>query len=102
MVSVDRGGYCSLIAHVLTLISGPRSYLSICSKPAVKWVSEQTRSTNFAESASAFVCDITRRLKMDGDLSISRMPEPDVETAWRYTKGAHDFCRTIDGHSSRY
>jgi hypothetical protein len=84
MVTTGRVGYCRLIAHVLTIISGPQSHLSICSKPAVKWVSEQTRSTNFAESASAFVCDITRRLKMDGDLSISRMLEPDAETAWRY------------------
>ena len=75
-----------MIVRVNTSL-GPRSYLSICSKPAVKWVSEQTSSTNFAESASAFVCDVTRRLKMDVDLSTSRMPEPDAETAWRYTKG---------------
>jgi hypothetical protein len=56
----------------------------------VRWVSEQTKSTSFAKSASAFVCDISRRLKMDGDLSISRMPDPDAETAWRYTKGKRD------------
>jgi hypothetical protein len=55
----------------------------------VKWVSEQTKSTTFAESASAFVCDVTQRLKMNVDLSASRMPEPDAETAWRYTKGTH-------------
>jgi hypothetical protein len=70
----------------LTVATGPRSYLSICSKPAVKWVCKQTGSTDFAESASAFVCDVSRHLKMDSDLSASRMPEPDAETAWRYTK----------------
>ena len=31
--------------------------------------------------------DITRRLKMDADLSLARMPEPDATTAWKYTKG---------------
>jgi hypothetical protein len=68
---------------------GPRSFLSICSTPAVRWVSEQTNSTNFAESASAFVCDITRSLKMNDDMAVTRMPDPDAETAWRYTKGEH-------------
>lgn len=75
----------------LMMALGPRSYLSICSKPAVRWVSEQAKSTDFAKSASAFVCDITQRLKMDGDFAISKMPDPDAETAWRYAKGNHRF-----------
>ncbi|KAK5739936.1 hypothetical protein LTR17_005032 [Elasticomyces elasticus] len=64
---------------------GPRSYLSICSRPAVQWVSEQTQSPHFTKMASDFASDITRRLKMDAGLSSSRAPEPDPETAWRYT-----------------
>lgn len=61
--------------------------MSICSKPAVKWVSEHTGSTSFARAADAFACDITRRLKMDSELSASRIADPDPETAWRYTAG---------------
>jgi hypothetical protein len=32
-------------------------------------------------------------LKMDGDLSVSRVPDPDAETAWRYTKGINRSLR---------
>ncbi|KAK4623535.1 ABC-transporter-regulating transcription factor [Fulvia fulva] len=65
---------------------GPRSFLSVCSKPAVKWVSEQTGRADFADIASYFASDITRRLKMDADISPTRAPEPDAETAWQYTE----------------
>ncbi|KAF2214723.1 hypothetical protein CERZMDRAFT_95115 [Cercospora zeae-maydis SCOH1-5] len=65
---------------------GPRSFLSICSQPAVKWVTEQTGRLDFSEAARQFAHDITRRLKMDDDISVARAPEPDAETAWRYTK----------------
>ncbi|PIB02544.1 hypothetical protein CB0940_00175 [Cercospora beticola] len=65
---------------------GPRSFLSICSRPAVKWVSEQTGRLDFSETASQFASDISRRLKMDADLSVARAPEPGAETAWRYTE----------------
>jgi hypothetical protein len=46
--------------------------------------------SSFAEIASDLVIDITRRLKMDEDISSSRAPEPDPETAWRYTRAYFD------------
>jgi hypothetical protein len=60
--------------------------MSVCSQPAIRWISEQTRDPSFADVASAFVIDVTGRLKMGADISTSRAPEPDAETARLYTK----------------
>lgn len=75
------------LSILIAITTGPRSFLSVCSKPAVKWVSEQTGRADFADIASHFASDITRRLKMDADISPTRAPEPDAETAWHYTEG---------------
>ncbi|KAF2186192.1 hypothetical protein K469DRAFT_687197 [Zopfia rhizophila CBS 207.26] len=64
---------------------GPVSYLSICSSPAMKWVSERASAPDFMSSATTFSLNTTRRLKMDEKLPPDRAPEPDVETAWTYS-----------------
>jgi hypothetical protein len=69
------------------IVPGPRSYLSICSKPGVKWVSKKTGSKRFDESAGKFAAYITHRLKIEKSLPTTRRPDPDIATAWRYTNG---------------
>ncbi|TVY54622.1 putative transcriptional regulatory protein [Lachnellula cervina] len=65
---------------------GPGSFLSICSKPGVDWVGEKTGSSDFIGIARMFSRDVTRLLKLDCKISLDRTPEPDRETAYRYTK----------------
>ncbi|KAK5304001.1 hypothetical protein LTR99_004457 [Exophiala xenobiotica] len=65
---------------------GPRSFLSLCSKPAIGWVGEKTGSLRFADVAIAFTKDVTRRLKMEKRVSKDTVPEPPPEIAWTYTK----------------
>ncbi|KAK5162732.1 uncharacterized protein LTR77_011215 [Saxophila tyrrhenica] len=71
-------------------LPGPRSYLSICSKPGVRWVNGKTQSVDFSQTAAEFSSYITGRLKMDTDLSSARVPDPDPQTAWRYTRAYFD------------
>jgi hypothetical protein len=66
---------------------GPRSFLSLCSKPAIGWVGEKTGSLRFADVAIAFTKDVTRRLKMEKRVSKDTVPEPPPEIAWTYTRG---------------
>ncbi|KAM3418752.1 hypothetical protein BST61_g4726 [Cercospora zeina] len=49
---------------------------------------------NGENTTRQFGHDITRRLKMDADISIARAPEPDAETAWRYTEAY--FSESLD------
>lgn len=65
---------------------GPGSFLSICSKPGVDWVGEKTGSSDFIGIARMFSRDVTRLLKLDCKISLDRTPEPDRETAYRFTK----------------
>ncbi|RHZ55182.1 hypothetical protein CDV55_102162 [Aspergillus turcosus] len=65
---------------------GPITWLSICSKAAVEWVSKQTGQSNFAQSAAHMAFNLTRRLKLDKFPQNAAVSEPDVETARRYTQ----------------
>ncbi|KAI1616602.1 fungal-specific transcription factor domain-containing protein [Exophiala viscosa] len=65
---------------------GPRSFLSICSKPGIQWVASKSGSSTFNHSAKKFTTYITSRLKIEKMLSRERKPEPDQETAWRFTR----------------
>lgn len=46
---------------------------------------KKTRSSSFSEYANKFTLNITRRLKIEKGLSTSRKPDPDPQTAWKYT-----------------
>lgn len=72
---------------------GPRSWLSICSKLAVQWVTEKVGNHSFHAAASAFTNDITRRLKLDMSLPRERCPDPPPDVAWAYTKGTTESLR---------
>ncbi|KAH7077568.1 fungal-specific transcription factor domain-containing protein [Paraphoma chrysanthemicola] len=63
---------------------GPMSYLSICSTPAVRWISRVGSAPEFASSASTFSLETTRPLKLDKRLSLDRAHEPDHDTARLY------------------
>ncbi|KIW27762.1 uncharacterized protein PV07_07470 [Cladophialophora immunda] len=65
---------------------GPRSFLSICSRPGIQWVASKTGNSSFNTSARTFTTYITGRLKIEKMLSKERKPEPDQEIAWRYTR----------------
>ncbi|KAH0846011.1 putative fungal specific transcription factor [Fonsecaea pedrosoi] len=69
---------------------GPRSFLSICSRPGMQWVASKTGSSIFDDTARTFTTYITRRLKIEKNLSKERKPEPDQEIAWRYTRAFFD------------
>ncbi|KAJ2905583.1 hypothetical protein MKZ38_004877 [Zalerion maritima] len=81
----ERGSICSSATSHWEY-HGPRSYLSICSKPGIQWVSERTGSSNFHDVATSFTTDTTRWLKVGKKLSKEIKPEPDPETAWKYTR----------------
>ena len=69
------------------ITTGPKSYLAICSEPGIKWVTEKLADSGFRDIAGTFVRDVARRLKTERRLAPQRTPDPDAETAWRYTQG---------------
>jgi hypothetical protein len=71
---------------------GPGSFLSICSKPGIDWVSEKSGSTDFVGIAKTFSHETTRPLKLDRKINSQRAPEPDPEAAWRYAKVYFEEC----------
>ncbi|KAH6697407.1 hypothetical protein F5X68DRAFT_238826 [Plectosphaerella plurivora] len=68
------------------------SYLSICSFPAAEWVSRQSGMMEFLSSARRLSKAINRGERMDRVIGPVRAPEPDLETALRYTKAYFDNC----------
>lgn len=68
---------------------GFKSYLSICSEPGIKWVTAQIADSSFRGIATTFMKDVARLLKTNKRLSPNRVPEPEAEWAWRYTKGIY-------------
>lgn len=69
------------------MLLGPMAFISICSSAGVKWVSERTGSTSFAESAHEFAAQIYRILKIQKRPSLPPIEEPDLETALKFTTG---------------
>ncbi|OJJ68239.1 hypothetical protein ASPBRDRAFT_321459 [Aspergillus brasiliensis CBS 101740] len=65
---------------------GPTSFLSICSRPGIDWVSERTREPRFGEIAGSLALGINRKLKLQRNLNQGSVPEPEPDTAWRYSK----------------
>ncbi|MCJ1299227.1 hypothetical protein MMC08_002019 [Hypocenomyce scalaris] len=63
---------------------GPGSWLSVCSEPGVRWVCERTGVMDFTETARDLTMDWTRRLKLKHNLTQTKPPELDMETAWQY------------------
>lgn len=65
---------------------GPRTFLSICSTPAISWISSRLGSNDFQPIAARLLRDITQRLKPSPSLHLERKPDPLPEDAWRYTE----------------
>lgn len=72
---------------------GPRSYLSICSTPGVRWVSENTGSSLFGEVAKHFTETLTQILKIRRNLSTTKQEEPEPALAWKYSQGSYALQR---------
>ncbi|KAM5346076.1 hypothetical protein ACJ41O_009081 [Fusarium nematophilum] len=64
------------------------SYLSICTFPAVEWVSGQSGMSDFLLSARRLSKAIDREERLDKVIAPVRAPEPDLETALKWTKGS--------------
>ncbi|EXJ76280.1 uncharacterized protein A1O5_00788 [Cladophialophora psammophila CBS 110553] len=64
---------------------GPVSYLSICSEPAVDWVSQHIGAPDFRALARRLTTDVTRSEKLERTVQSERAPEPDFQTAWKWT-----------------
>ncbi|OAL50323.1 hypothetical protein IQ07DRAFT_587004 [Pyrenochaeta sp. DS3sAY3a] len=64
---------------------GPVSYLSICSNPALEWITQAANAPEYANSARTFSMSTTRNLKLEKKISDVRMVEPDYATACVYT-----------------
>ncbi|KIW30214.1 uncharacterized protein PV07_05973 [Cladophialophora immunda] len=71
---------------------GPRSYLSICSKPGIHWVSSKTGTDTFQDSAFRLTKEVTRSLKLESGLTKEKVAEPTVEAAQRYVKAYFEFA----------
>lgn len=67
--------------------TGPGSWLSICSAPAVQWVSAKAGTTRFHEIAQELVMGWTKRLTLSSDTIRETRPEPGFENAWKYVSG---------------
>lgn len=64
---------------------GPRTFLSVCSAPAISWISRQLQDDSFQPVAARLLRNITTRLRPFQSVPLGRKPEPSREDAWRYT-----------------
>ncbi|KAK5217827.1 hypothetical protein LTR72_009490 [Exophiala xenobiotica] len=69
---------------------GPGSWLSVCSRPGLDWVSQRTGVSSFDDSAKELIHTWTKRLTVDRNKIIgAKDREPDPETAWKYCNGGN-------------
>lgn len=66
---------------------GPGTWLSICSKSGIRWVTEKSGVPFFAASAKAVTTRWTQRLKLERPLARERAAEPANDVAWKYCRG---------------
>lgn len=67
-------------------MTGPRSFLSFCSQPAVNWVISRVHTPEYTGVINRIITDLARMLKVNGSLSNGRASEPLPEVAWQYTE----------------
>ncbi|ETS87776.1 hypothetical protein PFICI_01604 [Pestalotiopsis fici W106-1] len=68
------------------------SYLSICTFPAVEWVSQQSGMSDFLVSVRQLSTAINREKRLDKLIDPVRAPDPDLDTALRWTNAYFDHC----------
>ncbi|OQU99364.1 Fungal specific transcription factor domain-containing protein [Cladophialophora immunda] len=84
--ATTSAGSCSDIGiEDVSEVHGPASYLSICSEPAVDWVSHHIGASNFRTLALRLTTDVMRSEKLERTVQSERTPEPDSQTAWKWT-----------------
>ncbi|CRG86432.1 hypothetical protein PISL3812_03438 [Talaromyces islandicus] len=81
---------------------GRASFLSICSPAGVEWVCGQLGNSNFRHSAARLALFVTRRLKMTKPLGVERMPDPDYQTALKWTAGQCVVLNSINAPSKAH
>ncbi|KIV97273.1 hypothetical protein PV10_01041 [Exophiala mesophila] len=69
--------------------NGPRSMMSICSPPAIAWVTSRVQAPGIRDSIRSFTRKITMRMKLQSHESMTlwqRSPEPSMDLARCYTE----------------
>lgn len=64
---------------------GPRTFLSVCSAPAISWIYNQVQNDSFQPIAARLLQSITARLRPSQSIPLARKPEPSREEALKYT-----------------
>ncbi|KAJ8117753.1 hypothetical protein OPT61_g1124 [Boeremia exigua] len=75
---------------------GPVSYLSICSNPALEWITQAANAPEYADSARTFAMSTTRNLKLEKKISDVRMVEPDYTTASYFHQSVEAVFALVD------
>ncbi|OAG35273.1 hypothetical protein AYO21_10544 [Fonsecaea monophora] len=89
--ATTSGGSCADIGiEDVSEVHGPSSYLSICSEPAVDWVSHHIGAPDFRTLALRLTADVMRSEKLERAVQSERTPEPDFQTAWKWTTAFFD------------
>ncbi|KAH4094357.1 hypothetical protein HBH96_204360 [Parastagonospora nodorum] len=66
---------------------GPGSFLDICSRAGVEWVTEKCGDSSFRAMTQKLTTDISHRLKLPSSaFAREREPDPDETMAWKYTQ----------------
>ena len=90
---LDKGTHESSSSQAnRSIFAGPGSWLSLCSEPGLRWITEKAGVTDFAISAQKLTAAWNRRWKFGNQGPHIYSNEPDTETAWKYTAAYFDHC----------
>ncbi|KAM3519580.1 hypothetical protein MY4038_009746 [Beauveria bassiana] len=69
---------------------GPRSFMSFCSPPGVKWINSRLECPQLGSISSQLIAGVAGKLKLNGKLSAPMTGDPAPERAWEYAKTYFD------------
>jgi len=83
-----------MLSTVLTPRIRPWSWVSVCSRPGLRWVCDRARTDEFVEIANGLTKTWSRRLKMKRFQNLkAKAPELDRALAAKYVAGKHSHQR---------
>ncbi|KAK8146599.1 hypothetical protein G3M48_002925 [Beauveria asiatica] len=69
---------------------GPRSFMSFCSPPGVKWINSRLECPQLGGISSQLIAGVACKLKLNGKLSTPMAADPPPERTWVYAKTYFD------------
>ncbi|OAA35449.1 hypothetical protein BBO_08673 [Beauveria brongniartii RCEF 3172] len=69
---------------------GPRSFMSFCSPPGVKWINSRLECPQLGGISSQLIAGVACKLKLNGKLSAPMAADPVPDRAWEYAKTYFD------------